>query len=171
VGQKVAVSSLALACFVLGVAPGLLFGILPLSGEWTSHPFTVSHIAEGIVLAVLGVVGFYVARGAINRIGVAPDIDALYNPAVFYGTRVTARATTRGYALVDSGAVSLARVSAWAVNEPRDAVERALPRGARGWYDKRVTSTPGETGLRVGIGETILVISLVLSAVLFVVLL
>ncbi|MDZ7688734.1 MAG: Na(+)/H(+) antiporter subunit D [Halobacteriales archaeon] len=170
-GQKAAVSSLAVACFALGVAPGLLFGILPLSGEWTSHPFTVSHIAEGLVLALLGVVGFYVARGAINRIGVAPDVDAAYNPAVFYGTRVTARATTGGYALVDSGAVSLAHVSAWVVNEPRDAVERVLPSEAHGWYDERVANTPGETGLRVGIGETVLVISLVLTAIIFVVLL
>ena len=170
-GQKVAVSALALACFVLGVVPGLLFGILPLSGEWTAHPFTVSHILEGLVLAVLGVVGFYVARGAINRIGVAPDVDAIYNPVVFYGTRVTARATTDGYAAVDTAAVRLARVSAWTVNEPREAVESALPRGVRGWYDERVSSTPGETGLRVGIGEAVLVVSLVLTAVLFVVLL
>ena len=170
-GQKVAVSSLAVACFALGVVPALLLDVLPFAGDWSYTTFTVGHILEGLVLAVLGVVGFYVARGAINRIGVAPDVDALYNPAVFYGTRVTARATTGGYAFVDSAAVRLARVSAWAVNEPRDAIESALPRGAHGWYDKRVTSTPGETGLRVGIGETILVISLVLSAVLFVVLL
>jgi multicomponent Na+:H+ antiporter subunit D len=170
VGQKIAVSSLALACFVLGVFPAVLLDILPFAGDWSYTTFTTGHILEGLVLAILGVVGFYVARGVINRIGVAPDVDALYNPAVFYGTRVTARATTGGYAAVDTAAVRLARVSAWAVNEPREAIESMLPRGAHGWYDKRVTSTPGETGLRVGIGETILVISLVLSAVLFVVL-
>jgi multicomponent Na+:H+ antiporter subunit D len=170
-GQKVAVSSLAVACFVLGVVPALLLDVLPFAGDWSYTTFTGGHILEGLVLAILGVVGFYIARGAINRIGVVPDVDAIYNPAVFYGTRVTARATTGSYAFVDSGAVSLARVSAWAVNEPREAIGSMLPRGAHGWYDKRVESTPGETGLRLGIGETILVVSLVLSAVLFVVLL
>ena len=103
--------------------------------------------------------------------GVAPDVDAIYNPVVFYGTRLTARATTGGYAVVDTAAVRLARVSAWTINEPREAVESALPRGARGWYDERVESTPGKTGLRVGIGETVLVVSVVLSAVILVVML
>jgi len=170
-GQKAVVSSLALACFVLGVAPGLLFSILPLSGEWTSHPFTTSHIAEGLVLAALGAVGFYAARGPINRIGVLPDIDAAYNPAVFYGTRGVVHATTDAYAAVDRGVVGFARLCARAVNKPREAIERAVPVRYRERYEERVASTPGETGLRVGIGMGVLVVSLVLSGVLFVVML
>jgi multicomponent Na+:H+ antiporter subunit D len=166
-GQKAVVSSLAAACFTLGVAPELLFSILPLSGEWTAHPFTTGHIAEGIVLAVFGVVGFYVARGAINRIGVAPDVDSAYNPGVFYGTRGVARATTATYAAADRGVVRLARVCVHAVNEPRDTVEGVLPEGTREWYEELVKSKPGETGLRAGIGESVLVVAAVLAVVIY----
>lgn len=166
-GQKVAVSSLAVACFALGVAPGLLFSILPLSGEWTAHPFTVGHLIEGFVLAVLGVVGFYLVRGAISKAGPGSDVDAAYNPAVFYGTRGFARGTTAAYAGVDAAAVRLARFCVRAVNQPAETVRSVLPDGARERYEKRVNDKPGETGLRAGIGDTVLVVSLVLAVVLY----
>ncbi|MFW5983666.1 MAG: Na(+)/H(+) antiporter subunit D [Halobacteria archaeon] len=167
VGQKLVISALAVACFVLGVYPELLFSILPMSGEWTAHPFTTGHLIEGFVLAGLGLVGFYVARGAISRVGVIPDIDSAYNPAVFYGTRAVARGTTRSYAVVDSAVVRIARFCARAVNEPAETLRRLLPEGARARYDERVENKPGETGVRAGIGESVLIVSLVLALVLY----
>jgi multicomponent Na+:H+ antiporter subunit D len=167
VGQKVAVSSLAVACFALGVAPGLLFSILPLSGEWTAHPFTVSHLIEGFVLALLGIVGFYVARGAISKVGSGRDVDAAYNPAVFYGTRAFARGTTTVYAGVDASVVRLAQFCVRAVNQPTETVQAILPDGLRERYEERVNSKPGETGLRAGIGDTVFVVSLVLAVILY----
>ena len=168
-GQKAVVSSLALACFVLGVAPGGLLGILPFGGEWSYTTFTTGHVLEGLVLAAVGAVGFYAARGPINRIGVLPDVDAAYNPVVFYGTRGLARGTTEAYAAVDRGVVGLARLCVRVVNEPREAVERVVPEGYRERYEERVSSTPGETGIRVGIGEGVLIVSLVLSVALLLV--
>ncbi|MCX2819346.1 Na(+)/H(+) antiporter subunit D [Haladaptatus sp. F3-133] len=167
IGQKLTVSALAVACFVLGVAPGLLFGILPLSDEWTAHPFTTGHLLEGFTLAALGIAGFYVARGAISRIGVARDVDSVYNPGVFYGTRAVARFTTMAYTAVDSGAVRLAGFCTRAVNQPAETARRLLPEGARETYDERVAKKPGETGTRAGIGETVLMLSLVLAVVMY----
>jgi len=166
-GQKLAVSSLAVACFALGVAPGLLFSLLPLSGDWAAHPFTVSHILEGLVLAVLGVAGFYAASGAIRRVGVARDVDSVYNPAVFYGTRAAARVTTATYAAVDAAVVRAARFCGRAVNQPADTVRRNLPVRWREGYDERAEKKPGATGARAGIGESVLVVVLALAVLLY----
>ncbi|MFW5929712.1 MAG: hypothetical protein ACOCT0_04765, partial [Halobacteriota archaeon] len=47
--------------------------------------------------------------------------------------------------------------------EPGDAVEGALPSSVRERYVERRASTPGDTGLRLGIGEAVVVTSLLLA--------
>ncbi len=168
-GQRVSMAGAAAACVFFGVFFGAFFDILP-TFEPLAHPYSTSHILKGLGLATAGVIGFYATKRALDRVHGAPDVDAAYNPAVFYGTRGVVHGTTEGFAAIDRGVVRLAKSFVWAVNEPREAVESAVPARYADAYSDRVGSTPGETGTRIGIGESVLVVSGVLVVVLYVVL-
>jgi len=169
IGQRVSMAGAAAACVLFGVFYGVFFDILP-SFEPLANPYSASHILKGLGLATAGVVGFVATKRALDRVHGAPDVDAAYNPTVFYGTRVVVRGTTEGFAAIDRGVVRLAKLFVWAVNEPREAAERVVPAKYRSKYEERVESTPGETGTRTGIGESAMVVTAVLVAVLYVVL-
>ena len=89
VGQSVAMVSVAALCVLFGVAPGLLFDLLPLQGEYDYTTYTLDHVAEGVGLAVAGAVGFAVLRGPLHHVGRVPDVDFVYNRVFFYGGRGT----------------------------------------------------------------------------------
>jgi len=166
-GQKVVLLCMAGACVLLGLIPDVLFGLLPDAGK-ELHPYSVGHLTEGVGLAVAGVVGFYGVRSLLKRVGRVPDVDAVYNPVAFYGTRGVVRATTRVYASADDIAVRVARGAVEAARDPGGAVRGLVPESLSEGYEGRVSTTPGDTGLRVGLGGGILVVSLVLTALLVV---
>ncbi len=165
-GQKAVLLALAAACILLGVYPDVLFEMLPGDG-WTAHPFTAGHIAEGFVLAAAGVGGFLAARPLLSRAGVPRDVDAVVNPIVFYGTRYTVRATVELYSAVDAFVVSLARASVDVARDPSAAITGAAPSTLSNRFEERLEETPGESGLRLGLGEGVLVLSAVLAGLLY----
>jgi multicomponent Na+:H+ antiporter subunit D len=112
--QQVAMVLVAALCVFYGVFDGALFALLPFDvtdGAVVAHvyrTYTVPHVVEGVVLAVAGVVGFVVLKKPLSKVGRVPDVDAGYNPFVFYGTRALVVGVTETYAAVDRAAVSLA---------------------------------------------------------------
>jgi len=136
---------------VYGLFPSALFAILPTAGfEYTTY--TVGHVAEGLALAAIAVVGFVFLRKPLKRVGHVPDVDRLYNPAALYGTRYLVVAITELYAGVDRAVVALSRVSTDVVKNPGDAVGDV---------------TTGEPiQLRAGVGMSVLLVALVLVGTL-----
>ena len=110
--QQVAMASVAALLVFFGVVPDALFAILPLEGAYEFHTFTLGHVGEGLALAAAGVVGFLVLKKPLSKVGRVPDIDALYNPLAFYGTRALVHGVTETYAAVDSVAVAVAERAA-----------------------------------------------------------
>jgi len=106
--QQVAMCSVAVLLVFFGLVPNALFSILPLQGAYEFHTFTLGHVGEGVALAAAGVVGFVVLKKPLSKIGRVPDVDAGYNPFVFYGTRALVVGVTETYAAVDRAVVSLA---------------------------------------------------------------
>jgi multicomponent Na+:H+ antiporter subunit D len=171
-GQSIAMVVVAGLCVLYGVYPDALFGILPGTGASEAHPFTVSHLTEGFALAAAGLVGFYVTKKPLSGIGRVPDIDAIYNPATFYGTRRLVRATTGVYAAVDRAVVELAADITDAVTNPNRTAARILRALPNGLTENRKRTDGGapEVHLRAGIGASVLLLVLVLTIVLIVVL-
>jgi len=112
--QQVAMVLVAALCVFYGVFDGALFGLLPFDVtdeavvHHVYHTYTVPHVIEGLALAAAGVVGFAVLKKPLSKIGRVPDVDAGYNPLVFYGTRALVHGVTETYAAVDRAAVGLA---------------------------------------------------------------
>ncbi|MFC7204058.1 Na(+)/H(+) antiporter subunit D [Haloferax namakaokahaiae] len=159
-GQAVAMLSVAGLCVAFGLYPDALFSILPGSTA-DAHPFTVGHLAEGFVLAVLGVVGFVLVKKPLSKVGAVPDVDAVLNPAVFYGTRALVRGTTNLYAAVD-GVVSRGSYAvADAIADPYPTVRRVA--GALGDEDANQLTTGS---LRATIATSIVLVLVVLGAYL-----
>ncbi len=72
-----AMGLLALACTVYGVAPGLLYRMLPF--PVTYHPYTASHLVEAVQLLTLTFVGFWLLRDKLaGEPFIALDTDWFY---------------------------------------------------------------------------------------------
>ncbi|MDZ7850879.1 MAG: Na(+)/H(+) antiporter subunit D [Halodesulfurarchaeum sp.] len=99
-GQRISMLFVAALTILFGLFPEYLFQILPGSTAG-AHPFTTSHITEGLILAGLGVLGFVLVKKPLSKIGRVPDVDRLINPTAFYGTRTVVRGVTETYAAVD----------------------------------------------------------------------
>ncbi|MBP1987899.1 Na(+)/H(+) antiporter subunit D [Halolamina salifodinae] len=133
-GQSVAMVTVAALCVFFGVADGALFSLLPFDVtdkavvSHVYHTYTVSHVAEGVALAVAGLIGFGLVKKPLSGLGRVPDIDRLYNPATFYGTRYLVVGVTELYARVDDAAVALAKFSVRTAKDPDAAIARATGR-------------------------------------------
>ncbi|SDJ44763.1 multisubunit sodium/proton antiporter, MrpD subunit [Halovenus aranensis] len=178
IGQSIAMVSVAGLCVLFGLVPGLLFDILPVSAEAYEYTtYTTGHVAEGLVLALLGLVGFAILRGPLHHVGRVPDIDAVYNRGFFYGGRVLVVGVTELYALLDRGAVRFVSATYWVGANPTLAVlrvSRLLPQSFQpAWTEEQPQTdggAPSRLYIRAGIGTSILLLASVLTVVLVVVL-
>jgi multicomponent Na+:H+ antiporter subunit D len=117
-GQTAAMVAVAALCVFYGVFDGALFAILPFdvtSKSVVSHvykTYTFDHVVEGLALAAIALVGFVLIKKPLERYGGSvPDIDAVYSPATFYGTRTIVVGVTETYAAVDRLAVGAAQTA------------------------------------------------------------
>jgi len=151
-------------CVVYGLFDSTLFAILPFDVtskavvEKAYTTYTVDHLVEGVALAVIGLVGFFATKKPLSKLGRVPDVDRLYNPLVFYGTRAVVVGVTELYAAVDRVVVAAASTTVWAVEQPREAI------AAVGASDEEPLS------LRAGIGTSVLVLAVVVTVGLVVML-
>ncbi len=159
-GQSVAMVAVAALCVVYGVYDAALFTILPFdvtTETVVSHAYvtyTPTHVVEGLALAAAGLIGFLVVKRPLSKLGRVPDVDSLYNPAVFYGTRGLVVGATELYAAVDRLIVRLTRLTVQAVRDPQDVVRRV---GA-------------DVEIRAGIGRSVLVLTLAAAVAMLVLL-
>jgi len=148
-GQVVALLTIATLCVLYGLYPEPLFAMLPGEGASEAHPFTTGHILEGVALAAIALVIFVVIKSPLKKIPAVPDVDAIYNPVTFYGTRAVVVGTTETYALVDRVAVYLASTAAWITHHPRQTAENLLIAVGRR------TPAAAPLSLRAGVGTSV----------------
>ncbi|MDS0277073.1 Na(+)/H(+) antiporter subunit D [Halomicroarcula sp. S1AR25-4] len=160
--QSVAMLTVAALCVFYGVFDHALFSLLPFDvtdGDVVSHvyeTYTIPHVVEGVALAVLGLLGFAVTKKPLSKLGRVPDVDSLYNPAVFYGTRALVVGVTELYAAVDRAVVGATRVLTAAVTDPNALYGRVVG------VDEDDPAYP----LRAGIGFSILVLAVFVTVAL-----
>jgi multicomponent Na+:H+ antiporter subunit D len=158
-GQRIAMLGVAALCVVLGLFPDALFALLPGSTA-DAHPFTLSHLAEGFGLAVLGVVGFRLLKAPLSKIGPGVDVDRVLEPLTFYGVRGAVRGVTELFAAVDRGIVATARRALSAAGDPYGTIRGPLSRVGGGEEPLR------DGSLRAGIATSVLLVVVVLAATL-----
>ncbi|MFB6223009.1 MAG: Na(+)/H(+) antiporter subunit D [Haloarcula sp.] len=159
-GQTVAMLSVAALCVIYGVYDTALFAILPYdvtSKAVVDHvyvTYTREHLIEGVTLAAAGLIGFAATKKLLSKLGRVPDIDSLYNPAVFYGSRGLVVGVTELYAAVDRAVVRTATASVQTLTAPNDTI----------------ASLRGDDGLghpmRAGIGFSILILAVFVTIAL-----
>ncbi len=99
----------AFVCILLGVVPGVLFGLIDFSptavyeGVPEVHPYSFSHVQKGVVTGLVGLVGYVLVKKPLGRLKDVRDVDALYNPVVFYATRAVLGLVGRIRRGVDAG--------------------------------------------------------------------
>ncbi len=158
-GQTVAMVGVAALCVFYGLFDSALFAILPFdvtsetAVEHVYTTYTVSHVIEGVLLGLIGLMGFALTKKPLSKLGRVPDVDSLYNPATFYGTRALVVGVTDLYAAADRVAVAGAGGLIAAAKDPNGLYERVSKSG---------DSNP----LRAGIGASILVLAVFVTIAL-----
>ena len=167
-GQKIAMVIVAGLCVVFGVYPDALFSIVPAGSEIHYETFTLSHIGEGIALALAGIIGFAILRRPLERVGHVPDVDDIYNPVVFYGTRTIVNGVTESFARLDRFVVRLTTWTQWLLDNPERGIRRirAVTIGSNVAEHQDENSNPST--LRAGIGTSIAIIIALLALFLLV---
>lgn len=158
-GQSIAMVFVAGLCILLGLYPDLLFEILPGAGATEAKPFTLEHIAEGLLLAGAGLLGFIILRGPLHRVGTIPDVDWVYNRVALYGTRGVVQLVGVVYGVADALAAGMANAAYRFVFDPAGGLSKTIERFPA---DSRLAElSPAAHGgttyhLRSGIGRTVL---------------
>ncbi|WP_311171316.1 Na(+)/H(+) antiporter subunit D [Halobellus ordinarius] len=159
-GQRVAMLGVAALCVILGLYPDALFALLPGSTA-DAHPFTLSHLGEGFLLAALGVVGFAALKTPLSKIGTGIDVDVVVEPAAFYGTRGLVRGVTELFAAVDRLVVIGTTAAVDVASDPY-----TVARGTVGRLFGITDDDIRDGSFRAGIATSILLVLAVLAATL-----
>ncbi|MDF9746036.1 Na(+)/H(+) antiporter subunit D [Natrinema salsiterrestre] len=181
-GQTVAMLGLGGACLLFGVwwqgladlAPtiqGADFAFEYPGGESNLHPYSASHLETAGILTAIGLVGFAVVRKPLSKLDLGDPAMVVY-PATYSVSRWTMLAVTETYAAVDGAVVGAVTRCYWIGNNPVLAVDAAAAR-LPDWLvdvdERRPTDggRPSTIHLRTGIGTTVLLLTLVLTVILW----
>ena len=155
----------AVACVVLGVSWQTQLGLMPFAEStfelaepysWYADPLQFGHIEKGLALMAAGFIGFFSLKRPLGWLAHhMRDVDVVLNPAVFYLGRGAVWGVTELWAAVDRLTMSLAGVTMWTAMHPRELLVRA---GV-------------DTEIRTGIGRSVLFVTLIAAAALYVLLL
>ena len=173
-GQSVSMLVVGGLCLALGLLPGVLFEVLPSTAELAAevHPYTVSHVLEGVVLGVAGFVGFFALKTPLSKATWIPDVDRALNPLVFYGGRAAVVFVTETWAAVDRMAVGLVSAAYRVGADPGRYAYRTADRLPGVEAETRANGgRPGTIDLRVSMGTSVFLVVAALTLALFVLLL
>ena len=173
-GQSVSMLVVGGLCLALGLLPGVLFEVLPNTAELAAevHPYTASHVLEGVVLGVAGFVGFFALKTPLSKATWIPDVDRALNPLVFYGGRALVVAVTETWAAVDRMAVGLVSAAYRVGADPGRYAYRTADRLPGLEAETRANGgRPGTIDLRVSMGTSVFLVVAALTLALAVLLL
>jgi multicomponent Na+:H+ antiporter subunit D len=94
-----ALGSVAAVCILVGVAPSLLFSLLPPEAAAGAAPFAPKQFPKTAAVTVAGVVGFVGVRKRLRTVTPVADVDVVYHPL---GRRLR-DAAVAGAAAVEDG--------------------------------------------------------------------
>ncbi len=181
-GQAVAMLGLGGACLLFGVwwegladlaptlhANGGHFAFAYPGGESELHPYSPSHLETAGILTGVAAATFVVVRKPLSKLDLSDPAMVVY-PATYYVSRWTMLAVTGTYAAVDAAVVGAVKRCYWAGNNPVLAVDAAARRLPLVDVDERQPTDGGRPStihLRASIGTTVLLLTLVLTLVLW----
>ena len=100
--QTVAMFGAGAVCLYYGIFFGGMFELLPFTDQWSTDPYSQSHLIEAAGLATAGFVGFYLLKDPLGKLAhVMVDLDRVINPVVFYTGRGFVWGVTEVWAGVD----------------------------------------------------------------------
>ncbi|WP_254764718.1 Na(+)/H(+) antiporter subunit D [Natrinema marinum] len=181
-GQTVAMLGLGGACLLFGVwwqgladlAPTLHghgghFTFAYSGGEGTLHPYSLSHLETAGILTGVAAIAFVIVRKPLSKLDLGDPAMVVY-PATYYVSRWSMLAVTETYAAVDAAVVGAVKRCYWIGNNPVLAVDAAASRLPLVDVDERQATDGGRPStiqLRAGIGTTVLVLTVVLTVILW----
>ncbi|WP_440767315.1 Na(+)/H(+) antiporter subunit D [Natronorubrum sp. DTA7] len=179
-GQTVAMFGLGGACLLFGVWWQGFADLLPLveesthvfeypGGESELHPYSLSHLETAGILVAISAVTFAVVRKPLSKLDISDPATIVF-PAGYYLGRWSMLATTELYAAVDRAVVGFVKRCYWLGDNPVLAVDAAARRLPMVDVEDRRPADGGRPStihLRTSIGTTVLLITVLLTIVLW----
>ena len=158
--------TIAAACVFFGLNYGALFSLLPATEAWATDPYSTSHLLEGFAIVAVGLVGFVLSKGVLDRLHGGLDIGVLQDRTVFYGMRWLTSTIGTSYRAVDYRASAFGWATGRAVRTPVETIAGVLPPELEDRYRRRARRTPGETGTKLSLRSCLYLTALVIAFLL-----
>ncbi len=114
---------LAFLCVLFGVAPSLLYNMLP--HEVHYHPYTLPHLVETTQILILALVGFWLLRHKLaGRRGLILDTDWFYRRPAPFLQKFIVESTARGFRNSETIAVRFVHALTRRSKNPLPALQR-----------------------------------------------
>ena len=114
---------LAFLCVLFGVAPSLLYNMLP--HEVHYYPYTMPHLVETTQILILAFVGFWLLRHKLaGRRGLILDTDWFYRRPAPFLQRFIVESTARGFRMSETIAVNFVHALTRRSQNPLPALQR-----------------------------------------------
>ncbi|SIS02056.1 Na(+)/H(+) antiporter subunit D [Natronorubrum thiooxidans] len=177
-GQTIAMLGLGGACLLFGVWWQGLADLAPTihglefeysGGESHLHPYSLSHLETAGILTGVAAVMFVVVRKPLSKLDLGDPAMVVY-PATYAVSRWTMLAVTETYAAVDAAVVGFVTRCYWIGNNPVLAVDAAARRLPMVDVEERRQTDGGRPStihLRTSIGTTVLLLTILLTVVLW----
>ncbi len=146
-GQAAAMIPVAIACLAIGLSYGLLFDLLPATGEWSTDPYSQRHILEKAALLGMGTLVFLAGRPLFERFNGGVDVDAVRDPFVFGAAANVTAAVATGFETISAGERAFRRRFVGALNDPTEAIAGKLPDELGERYRNRSAAIAGTVGI------------------------
>ncbi|MFC4438107.1 MULTISPECIES: Na(+)/H(+) antiporter subunit D [Natrialbaceae] len=179
-GQTIAMLTVGGACLLLGVWWQGFVDFLPgiegtafeyPGGESHLHPYSTGHLTESAGLLVVSLVGFAIIRKPLSKLDFS-DPATVVAPLTYHLGRTSMLAITDLYAAVDNAVVNFVTSCYWIGNNPAlavDATARRLPNWVVDVEEHRPADggRPSTIHLRASVGLTVLLLTIILTIVLW----
>jgi len=147
-GMLVAMGLAAAVNIALGVAPSVLYGLLPFPMDY--EPYTAKHLVKSAQLLLFTFVGFWILRGRLGGTPtIALDTDWLYRRPAGAAWRLGVVAVDRAFGAAEEASLAVARACARAGSDPQGLLD-----GLRG----RAAAAGGRRPVSLGLGTALLLV-------------
>ena len=138
-GMYIGMGLTALACFIIGVYPNVLYNILPYPVDY--HPYSARHISETMQLLLFTGLGFWaIVKMLVNKPVINLDFDWFYRRPVRLAYKVFVAAPARFFGYFEQGAFKIVGQIKDIIKNPIGYVARRMSYIGIERHDKRTAA-------------------------------
>lgn len=150
--QAATMVPVAVACVALGIAHSLLLAPLPGGDGISIDPYAPDKLLKTGGTLLVALAGFVLGKPHLERLNGGVDVDALRDPAVFYGIRSLVAAIAGLFGVVERATQAMTERIMALVRDPVGVAAQRAPEARLEALAARAPDAPGTLGIFPSVG-------------------